>query len=216
MRSESSFFLKTLDSLQEVPQADGLCNGEEYKKLCFQAQLSKLAFFRQSLLDQALQEFGIRESAVHQFSAQFPEFTLVDSNKLTETMECLKECRQMLINARIEYYKLLLKQEALIHDINAHCAISIDSKIIDYAANLMDALNAKLKTLCLVSKEAFGINCSDLNAHKERLLEQIQAKKDHLSKFYAKREEFEGLARRYGQLVRQIQQKKTDISRFKS
>lgn len=177
-----------------------------YKTFWCNEQLMRLEYNRQSLLTQAMLDFGFA-----------PDLQNIDTNAncdfedVLPLQSVLQDLKEDLINSKISFYKLLVRHRNALKALKAESEKrALDPKLVTYNSNLLDGLNKKLQTACLVNKASMGIVC-DLDTCKKQILEEICLKREHLNKILSKKVEYERLALKFGKLKMQLKQRQSEL-----
>lgn len=185
-------------------------NLEGYERLWKELQLYRLAFRRQSILEQASQQFGLQCPSKSSYALGC-DSNIETANKLLEVEANIQE---RLNEARKEYFHLLLEQHVSVTRLYS-LAINGPTPIeIEYIRALLKALTAKLTTLKSNETLFNLLNDLSIDLHTNKLKDMIEVKKNQLNGLLEKKDEFQRLADRYVAINKLLDEAKGDCERF--
>jgi hypothetical protein len=209
-RTSFDYFKAALDELDSAlitKHHDTISDGDNQEKYAEwrKSQEQRVHFMNASILDQARLEFGLADSPL---SGGVIE-KCADGDNIMNVLNMINDTRRKLLLSQIEYYELLVEYKVAVSTLAADCNAPVNPSLPEYYKNLTKGLQLKLKALMLKGKEGFGIDKEcDLNVVKARLAGECEVKEKRLNNILARRTEYERLAKRFGELKREVECKK--------
>lgn len=180
---------------------------QSYIQYWSQQQGKRLNRIALPIPEQAKLEFGLVANSTPDIVESMNN--TVNSDHSLKLIEAVEQTRSKLIMAHIDYNKLVLEYKATLADLQLECQKPIPEPIMkEYFMNLLNGLSLKLESMRMYNSANFGIESGKLKVIKAELIKECESKSEQLQKILSRKTEYERLARKYGDLKREVRAKK--------